>query len=107
VIVSLLFPLVILAAVMALARRRWRRAALARAARGRAGGSLEHAIYVRSFTEIDEQLGARWCTCGGYLERTGEGSRDGFGRRYRIVRLRCQECERVDEVFFDTTEVVH
>jgi hypothetical protein len=106
-IFSVLLPLVLLAAIAAMARRRWRRAALARAAGEREGGSPERAIYVRSFAEIDDHLAARWCVCGGYLERTGEGSRDAGVRRYRIARLCCQECERTDEVFFDTTEIVH
>ena len=44
--------------------------------------------------------------CGGYLERGGEGTRESGGRRFRVTRLRCQECEVVDEVFFDTTELL-
>jgi len=28
-------------------------------------------------------------------------------RRYRVARLRCQECDTLDEVFLDTTEVLH
>jgi len=56
---------------------------------------------------MDDQLARRWCSCGGYLERMGEGTREAGGRRYRVARLRCQECEAVDEVFFDTTDVLH
>jgi hypothetical protein len=56
---------------------------------------------------MDEHLAGRWCVCGGYLERTGEGTREADGRRYRIARLACQECERLEEVFFDTTDVLH
>jgi len=55
---------------------------------------------------MDEHLGRRWCACGGYLERSGEGTRESGGRRFRVARLRCQECEAVDEVFFDTTELL-
>jgi hypothetical protein len=84
-----------------------RRSALRRAALERAGSSVERAIAVRSFVEIDDHLARRWCHCGGYLERTGEGTRDAGGRRFRIARLRCQECEDAAEVFFDTTEVIH
>ena len=97
----------IIAAVVAMGRRRWRRASLRRAAGRRGGASPELAIPVRSYTEMDEPLAQRWCSCGGYLERLGEGSREEGGRRYRIARLRCQECERVDEVFFDTTDLLH
>jgi hypothetical protein len=106
-VVSLLLTAAIVAAVVALARQRWRRSALRRAASERAGASAERAIAVRSFTEIDEHLARRWCHCGGYLERTGEGTRDAGGRRFRIARLRCQECEDAAEVYFDTTEVIH
>jgi hypothetical protein len=95
-------------AVAAVGVRRVGRARLRRAARARPGASPELAIHVRSYAEMDEHLAARWCGfCGGYLERTGEGSRDAGERRFRVARLACQECERVDEVFFDVTDVLH
>ena len=106
-VISILFTLVLAAAVVAVARRRMRRGRLRREAATREGASPERAIYVRTFSEIDDHLGARWCHCGGFLERSGEGSRDAGARRYRIARLRCQECDEVVEVFFDTTEIVH
>jgi hypothetical protein len=106
--VSILLMLAALGAAMAMmAARRWRRARLAAAARTRAGASPERAIYIRSYADMDEHLGRRWCACGGFLERTGEGTREVGGRRYRIARLACQECEAVDEVFFDTTDILH
>jgi hypothetical protein len=104
---SILFTLVILAAVAAVGTRRLRRARLRRAAATRPGSSLELAIYIRSYGDMDEHLAGRWCFCGGYLERTGEGTREAGARRYRVARLGCQECEAVDEVFFDTTDVLH
>jgi hypothetical protein len=107
VLISLLMGLAIIAAVVAMARRRWHRAWLRREAGRRAGATAELAIPVRSYAEMDEPLAERWCACGGYLERLGEGTREEGGRRYRIARLRCQECERVDEVFFDTTDLLH
>ena len=106
-LISLLFTAAIVAAVVALARRRLRRRALRRAAQQRAGASEDLAIAVRSFAEMDEHLARRWCHCGGYLERTGEGTRDAGGRRFRVARLRCQECEDAAVVFFDTTEIIH
>lgn len=106
-VASLLMAVAIVAAVVTMARRRGRRSALRRAAQRRAGASPDRAIAVRSFQEIDDHLARRWCHCGGYLERTGEGTREIGGRRFRIARLRCQECEDSAEVFFDTTEVVH
>jgi len=105
--VDLLLTGVILAAVAAMAARRWRRAYLRRRARTRSGSSPERAIPVRSYGEMDAHLAGRWCACGGYLERLGEGSRGGDGRRYRVTRLRCQECEAIEEVFFDTTDILH
>lgn len=104
---SILFVLAILAALGAMGARRWTRARLRRAAARRAGTSPDRAIAIRSFAEIDDQLAARWCHCGGYLERAGEGTREISGRRYRVARLTCQECESVDEVFFDTTDMLH
>lgn len=106
-VTSLVMTVAIVLAVVAVARRRWRRRALRQAARGRAGATPELAIVVRSFGEMDDQLGRRWCHCGGYLERTGEGTRETGGRRFRIARLRCQECDDAAEVFFDTTELAH
>lgn len=103
----LLFVAAIVAALAAMAQRRWRRARLRRAARTRAGSSPEQAISIHSFTEMDEHLARRWCACGGYLERRGEGTRQAGDRRFRVAHLVCQECETMDEVFFDTTEVRH
>ena len=102
---GLLLALAIIAAVCASGLRRLQRGRLLRAAAQRPGVSAERAIAIRSYDEIDEHLARRWCLCGGYLERSGEGTRVSDGRRFRVARLRCQECDRVDEVFFDTTEV--
>lgn len=104
---AFLFTLAIVAAVVATAIRRARRTRRRRAAATRPGASAELAIAVRSFSEIDDHLAGRWCHCGGRLERTGEGTREAGGRRYRIVRLRCQECDEPAEVYFETSEVAH
>jgi hypothetical protein len=106
-VIGVLLPLVLVAAVASVAARRWRRARLRRAARERAGASPERAIHIRSYSEMEDHLGRRWCACGGYLERSGEGTREMDGRRFRMARLRCQECEVVEEVFFDTSDVLH
>ena len=106
-VLSLALTAAIVVAVVALARRRMRRNVLRRAARERAGATADLAIAVRTFTEIDDHVARRWCHCGGYLERNGEGTREEGGRRFRVVRLRCQECEDAAEVYFDTTEVMH
>lgn len=104
---AFLFSLAILAAVVTMGARRLHRRRLRHAATERLGSSPERAIHIRSYAEMDDHLARRWCACGGYLERTGEGTRVSDGRRFRIARLRCQECEAVDEVFFDTTDVPH
>lgn len=105
--IGLLFTLIIVAAVVAMGARRLRRARLRRAAATRPGATADLAIAIRAFSEIDDHLAGRWCHCGGFLERMGEGTREGGGHRYRIARLRCQECDDVAEVYFETSEVVH
>lgn len=104
---TVLFTLAIVAAVVAMGLRRFRRSRLRRAAAQRSGSSPERAIHIRSYGEMDGHLDERWCFCGGFLERAGEGSRTAGGRTYRIARMRCQECEEPAEVYFDTTDVLH
>ena len=102
-----LFVAAIFAALVAMTARRARRARLRRLAAGRAGATAERAIHIRSYGEMDEHLARRWCACGGYLERRGEGTREVGGRRLRFARVQCQECETEEQVFFDTTDVLH
>lgn len=104
---GLVLGLAVLVAVAAVGWRRLARARLRQAAAHQPGASLELAIPIRAFGEIEDHLAHRWCHCGGYLERRGEGPRETGGRRYRIVRLVCQECESPSEVYFDTTEILH
>ena len=104
---TILFTLAIVAAVVSMGARRWRKARLRRAAETRAGSSPERAIAIRSYSEMDEHLRGRWCFCGGFLEHRGEGTRESGGRRFRVARLACQECEAASEVYFDTTEMLH
>jgi len=107
VVLGLLIGTAVLVAVMAVGARRVHRWRLDRADAMREGSSAERAIYIRSFTEMDDHLAGMWCRCGGYLTRRGEGSREAHGRRFRVARLTCQECERSREVYFDTTDLVH
>jgi len=106
-VTGIVLAVVLIAAVASVTARRWRRARLRKAARARPGTSAERAIHIRSYSEIDEHVRRRWCICGGYLEQAGEGTRETGGRRFRVVRLRCQECDEVDEVFFETTDALH
>jgi hypothetical protein len=104
---NLLLVLAIGLALAAMARRRSLRSRLDRLARERPGSSAALAIPITGFDEMDDHLRLRRCPCGGYLERRGEGSRDVAGTSYRVARLECLDCERVDEVFFDTAGVLH
>jgi len=87
------------------------RGGLARRARARVrtgpGSSLETAILIRSFEQIDAAVRDRRCHCGERLRQTGEGAREVGGRRYRLARLACDECEEVTAVYFDVTDVLH
>jgi hypothetical protein len=104
---TVLLVAAITAAVISIGRRRWRRARLRRASSRRLGASPDLAIRVRSYGDIDRHLAGRWCHCGGYLERSGEGTREQGDRRYRVAALRCRECEHRHLVFFDVTDVLH
>jgi hypothetical protein len=97
----------VVAAVVAVGTRRLARAARRRSAREGPGSSPDRSIRVRSFAEMDAALDARACPCGGRYDRTGEGTREAVGRRYRVARLVCQTCEEGCEVFFDTTDILH
>jgi hypothetical protein len=106
-VISLLLAIAVVAAVLAVATRRLGLAGRQRLAREGPGSSEERSIPVRSFSEMDASLDVRVCPCGGHYDRTGEGTRDAGGRRYRVARLVCRTCERRLEVFFDTTDVLH
>ena len=104
---GLAIALAVLAAVGAVGLRRLRRLRRMRSARRRPGSSAERAIPIRSFAEMDRHLPPRCARCGGTLDPSGEGTRESGARRLRVARLVCRECERAEEVFFDTTDVVH
>lgn len=100
------FVVAIVAAMVAMGYRRYRKSSLRRQAATMPGATQENAIYIRSFDEMDEHMRKRWCACGGFLETTGEGTRDVGGRRLRVARAECQECEETCEVYFDTTDLL-
>ena len=103
---SLLFVAAIVAAVVAMGLKRRRRREHAEEASQRPGATLENAIYIRSFTEMDDHLHGRFCDCGGFQELRGEGSKEDAGRRYRFARMLCHECEEFNLVWFETTDLV-
>ncbi len=104
---AVLFVLAVAAALVAMGLRRQRRNRQRRAAASRPGATPDTAIWVRSFDEIDEHLRRTWCGCGGILEPQGESSREEGGRRLRVARLVCQECDESTTLHFDTTDLVH
>jgi hypothetical protein len=107
-LIAILFTLAIVAALIATGSRRWRRNRLRRAAHALPGASAGNPIPIRSYTDIDDALRERWCpSCGGYLERAGEGTRTVDGKPLRVARLACQECEEAVEFFFDSSDLLH
>jgi len=106
-VTSLLLALAVIAAVVAVATRRLALASRRRGVREGPGSSTDRSIPVRSFAEMDVALDARTCPCGGRYARSGEGTREAAGRRYRVARLVCDACEGGQEVFFDTTDLLH
>lgn len=102
--IGLLFTIAILAAVIALGLRRWRKL---RATRGRPGATIHRPVAVSRFDEIDAAVHGRTCWCGGVFVESGETSRLIGDRRFRVVRLVCNECERDELMYFDVTAVFH
>lgn len=96
--------LAVIFAVVAVGYRRWR---AAREEALRAGASLRNAIPVRRFDQIERVTARRYCRCGEKLLLRGEDSREIESRRFRVVVLRCPECERDQKVYFDVTRVFH
>jgi hypothetical protein len=105
-VTSLLLAVAVIAAVAAVATRRLSLAARRRRVREGPGSTLDRSIAIRSFADMDAALDGRTCPCGGRYARTGEGTREAAGRRYRVARMVCEACEDGQEVFFDTTELL-
>lgn len=103
---TIFFVVAIVAAMAAMGYRRYRKHSMQTAAQHMPGSSVENAIYIRTFDEMDEHMRKRWCSCGGFLEVTGEGTREDDGKRFRVARMECHECEETCEVFFDTTDLL-
>ena len=102
--IGLLLGLAVLAAVVSVGVRRWQRL---RARRRRPGATIHRPVAVRRFDEIDAAVQGRPCWCGGFFVVAGETSRAVGERRFRIVRLVCNECERDELIYFDVTAVFH
>jgi len=104
---GLIFTAVVIVAAGTWIVRSMRARAARNQARSGPGTSLAQAIPVRTFDEIDHTLAQRRCHCGADLRVTGEGSRSDAGRRYRLARLACDECEEATVLYFDVSEALH
>jgi len=101
---GLLMGLAVIAAVVSVG---WRRLQRSRAARQRPGATIHAPVLVTRFDEIDAAIQGRQCWCGGALVESGETSRAIGERRFRVVRLVCNDCERDQLMYFDVTAVFH
>jgi hypothetical protein len=106
-VTGLLFAVVVLVAASVWVLRRVRiRRARASTRRG-PGTSLEDALAVTSFEQIDRTVAARRCHCGAGVHTVGEGTRAAGERRFRYTRLECDACEDEQLLFFDVTTIFH
>jgi hypothetical protein len=103
-VTGLLISLAVMAAVGAVW---WRWQQQRRRQRRQPGATIRLPIVVAGFDEIDAMVENQRCTCGGMLALSGETSRRVGDRRYRVVRLICQDCGREQQLYFDVTTVFH
>ncbi len=104
-VINLILVAAILAAVAVLAGKRWRQR---QRRETRTGASIYNPIAVSRFDEIDAEIALRRCwVCEGAVKESGETSRNVGERRFRIVRLICNDCDRDDVVFFEVTAAFH
>ncbi len=102
---SILFTVAIVVAVVAMAARRWQ---ARHHGRQRLGATIERAVVVGRFDEIDATLDRYRCPrCGEAVQRTGEFSRSIGTRRFRVARVLCRGCGHEERVHFDVTAAFH
>jgi hypothetical protein len=101
-VIGLALTIVLLVAVIRVGVRRWQRV---RADQQRPGATIHRAVTVSSFDEIDAAVQATECWCGGFFFPSGETSRTFGDRRFRVVRMVCNRCERDQFMYFDVTQV--
>jgi len=104
---AILFAAVVVIASAVWVRRRLRARAVRRRHATGPGTSLESAIPVRSFEDIDAAVRERRCHCGDRLRLVGEGARQAGAHRYRVARLACDECEESSTLYFEVSAVLH
>ncbi|GIW43588.1 MAG: hypothetical protein KatS3mg077_0870 [Candidatus Binatia bacterium] len=102
---SVLFTLAILAAIAGMAARRWQ---ARRDQRQQPGATVERAVIVGRFDEIDDALEHYRCArCRAPVQRLGEFSRTVGERRFRVARVACPSCGTEERVHFDVTAAFH
>lgn len=104
---GLLIGLAVILALLFSGRRFLLRRRLVRLMSRLPGGRPESALSVASFDEIDEQIRARRCPCGGRYDLLGEGSRAVAHTRLRVVRVECGTCENETSIYFDVSGLFH
>lgn len=104
--ITILFVLVLVAAVVAMGLKRRAKANARRESMQGPGSSPDQAIAIRTFADMDDELRRRHCLCGMRFSLAGEGTRDAGGRQLRVARLYCDDCDESREVFFDTSTLL-
>jgi len=106
-LLALIFtPILILGAfkVIKTTRARQRQASFKRITRPRYGESPETAINLEAGRDLDQSLSEFKCACGhSYQARADAHQRESAvfdGRRLTIVRLNCDTCRRIRDVYF-------
>jgi hypothetical protein len=107
VVTAFLFAVVVLVAATVWVMRGVRRRQARARTRSGPGTSLEDALPVTSFDDIDQAVAARRCHCGAGMHPAGEGTRAAGDRRFRYTRLECDACEDEQLLFFDVTTIFH
>ena len=104
---GLIFASVVLVAAVVWVARGWQRRRAKAAVASGPGGTLERAIPVGTFDAIDDAVRAHHCHCGAGVHVVGEGARELGDRRFRYARLECDACEDEQVLFFDVTTIFH
>lgn len=98
--INLILTIAIVAVLFALAVRMIQQR---RADRSRPGGSMESAIPIEDYADIDVTVRTQSCPCGGRYSIRGEGPVTGTDRPLRTTHLECRRCNRERVIYFDLT----
>ena len=101
---ALLFALVILLALTSLLWRKYQKTQNERLWNRQPGHSIETALKVSRFADIDTYLNSQRCHCGARMTTISEGSRNLGTTRIRVTRTECNRCEAELDFFFIINE---